>query len=421
MSERAASVAVVAVGDELLEGDHADTNSSAIARAVLEVGRSANRFLALRDDEELLAREIAELARSHGVVIVTGGLGPTLDDVTRHAVARAAGVPLVVSEEAREHVTGWFARAGRPMAASNERQALVPRGADVIANPRGTAPGFRISLGESTLFALPGPPREMSGMLEDAVLPWLAEHPVDEWARCARSFFLFDLAESVFADRVGAWMERSANPLIAVTAKAGVLSVRLVSRGSSLEEAESKLAERAAEFRARFAAHVFSEEFPDLAHALGRLLLDREITISLAESCTGGMIAAALTRVSGISAVFRESFVTYSNESKIERLGVPAELVRGHGAVSTEVAAAMASGAARASGARLTLAVTGIAGPTGGTPEKPVGTLCYATVLDGVIETHERRFTPAGRDAVREWATSLGLGLLWSRVRPRSV
>ncbi len=417
MSERASRVAVVAVGDELLEGDHADTNSSEIARAMLEVGRSAGRFLVLRDEEETLAREIAQLARTHGTVIVTGGLGPTLDDVTRHAVARAAGVPLVVSAEARTQVTEWFARAGRPMAESNERQALVPRGAAVIANPRGTAPGFCVAVGEATLFALPGPPREMRGMLEEAVLPWLAARPVDAWARCAGSFFLFDLSESLFADRVGAWMERSANPLIAVTAKAGVLSVRLVARGSTVDEARARLAERSEEFRARFAAHVLSEESADPALALGRVLLEHGITISLAESCTGGMVAAALTRVSGISAVFRESFVTYSNDSKLARLGVPAELVARHGAVSREVAEAMASGAARATGARVTLAVTGIAGPTGGTPEKPVGTVCYATALDGVVESQERRFPPAGRDQVRDWATSLGLGLLWLRVR----
>src|SRR6185503_16131877 len=164
MSERARSVAVVAVGDELLEGDHPDTNSPEIARALLTVGREARRFLVLRDDEETLARELLALCADHGAVIVTGGLGPTLDDVTRHAAARAAGVPLVRSAEALGWIRDWFARSSRPMAASNERQALVPEGAELIPNPRGTAPGFRVEFGGSALFALPGPPREMRGM-----------------------------------------------------------------------------------------------------------------------------------------------------------------------------------------------------------------------------------------------------------------
>jgi nicotinamide-nucleotide amidase len=416
MSERARSVAVVAVGDELLEGDHPDTNSSEIARAVLAVGREAQRFLVFRDDEELLARELVLLCREHGTVIVTGGLGPTLDDVTRHAAARAAGVPLVTSEKALGWIRDWFARSSRPMAASNERQALVPRGAALIPNPRGTAPGFRVDVGGSAVFALPGPPREMRGMLEESVLPWLAARPVDAWSRSARSFFLFDLAESAFADRVGAWMERSANPLITVTAKMGVLSVRMVASGSSAAAADAVLAARAAEFRTRFAEHLFSEESGELAFALGRELLARGVSVTLAESCTGGMVAAALTRCAGISSVFRQGYVTYADEAKTALLGVPRELLARFGAVSREVAEAMARGAAERACARLALAVTGIAGPSGGTSEKPVGLVCFATALDGAVESIERRFSPVGRDPVREWATNLALGLGWTRV-----
>lgn len=403
---------IVVVGDELLSGAHPDLDSPLIAARLPEVGRRVVRVVVVSDDEPAIAEAVADMARRVPLVLVTGGLGPTLDDVTRHGVASAAGFDLVHSEEALSQVTAWYARTGREMPGSNRRQALVPEGATVLANRCGTAPGFRCGVGEAEVFVLPGPPAELEDMLEHAVLPWLVEHPVTEQVFAIHRFHLVDLSESVFADSVGEWMERGANPRIGCTVKAGILTARLLARGSSQGEAEEVLARSVEAFRERFGAHLFSEESPDLAEVLGRHLLERGISVTTAESCTGGMVAAALTRVPGISAVLCEAVVAYADAAKSERLGVPEALLEAHGAVSEEVVAAMAAGAAQRAGARLALAVSGVAGPDGGSEDKPVGLVWFGICLDGKVTTHSRRWPPAGRERVRTWATSKGLSLL---------
>ncbi len=419
MTGAAASDAVelIAVGDELLAGTHPDLNSPELAQRLADLGRRVERVTVVGDGESEIERASTEAALRVPLVIVTGGLGPTLDDVTRQAVARAAGRPLVHSEEAWSQVVAWYERAARKMPDSNRRQALIPEGAAILPNRRGTAPGLRVAVGEAVLVALPGPPLEMGEMFERELAPWLAARPVGEGVRRVRRLHLIDLSESVFAERVGDWMARDANPLMAVTAKAGVLSVRLVARGACAEEAQELLDARRDELLERLGKHVFSEETGDLAQALGSELLARELTVALAESCTGGRIAAALTRIPGISGVFREGFVVYGNDAKVERLGVDPASIAEHGAVSPQVAEALARGAAERSGARLALGVTGIAGPGGGSPEKPVGLVWYGLALDGAVEVVERRWPDSGRDRVQEWATAKGLALLLEAAR----
>jgi nicotinamide-nucleotide amidase len=348
---------------------------------------------------------------------VTGGLGPTLDDVTRHAVARAAGVPLVSSAAALQGIRSWFERAGRGMPAANDRQALLPEGAELLPNERGTAPGFELALGASRILALPGPPAEMRAMLEAAVLPRLARLPAAGEVCLQHSLQLFDLSESLFADRVGSWMARDSNPLMGVTAKEGVLSVRIVARSARAADAEVLLAARVAEMRARFQEHLFSEEGRDLATVLGETLLAAGLRVALAESCTGGMVAARLTRVAGISRVFRRGWVSYSDEAKQEELGVAQALLEEHGAVSAEAARAMALGAAGRAGARLALSVTGNAGPEGGTERAPVGLVWFGTCVDGEAAAVSRRWPDAGRERIREWATNFALLTLLKAAR----
>ena len=408
---------IVAVGDELLAGAHPDLNSPHLASHLAEHGRHVVRVTVVADDEEAIAEAISDLADRAPLVIATGGLGPTLDDLTRHGAARAAGVPLVHSSEAWDQIRVWYARAGRDMPDSNERQALVPQAAEVLENPIGTAPGFRVPVGSSTLFVLPGPPAELAAMVERHLLPWLVANPVGHEAFGVRRFHLFDLSESVFADRAGGWMERGTNPLMGVTVKGGILSVKLVARGRDDAEVGRLLGESGAAFRERFGAHVFSETSPDIALAVGEELLARRLSVATAESCTGGLVAGALTRVPGISALFHEGFVTYSNEAKSARLGVSPELLAQHGAVSEEVAQAMARGVAERTGARLSIAVTGIAGPSGGSPEKPVGLVWFGLSLDGRSVTRSRRWPASGRDRVREWATAKALSLLLRAAR----
>jgi nicotinamide-nucleotide amidase len=263
--------------------------------------------------------------------------------------------------------------------------------------------------------ALPGPPRELFAVYEAELLPWLRARG---WAReplAGRRFYLFGIPESTFGERCGDWMAREADPLIGVTAREGVLTVALRARGPGADSL-ARLEQRAAEFRARFAAHVFSESEWELERALGRELLARSLRVTAAESCTGGLVLGLLTAVPGISSVLSEGFVTYADEAKQRRLGVAPELLARHGAVSREVAEAMAAGAARASGAELALAVTGIAGPEGGSAEKPVGLVWLATSLRGVVQSTERRFPPVDRDYIRRIAARTALFLGWQRV-----
>ena len=366
----------------------------------------------LGDDEEGLATLVREAAQRCAVIVITGGLGPTLDDVTRHALARAAEVELVEDAASALHLREWFESRGRAFAESNRRQALFPRTAEILPNPVGTAPGFCIRIARALVFALPGPPREMLRMLEDQVLPRVEAGVLVTTALARASFYLLGLPESGFADRAGAWMERTQNPLMGVTAHYGVLSVSLAARAEDCVAAERLLAQRVLEFRERFAEWIFSESDADPARALAALLFERELSVSVAESCTGGLVAAHLTNVPGISAVFGAGFVTYANQAKSALVGVEPALLAQHGAVSAPVAEAMARGAARAAGARCAVSVTGVAGPDGGSPQKPVGLVWFATAVDGAVHSEERRFALRDRELIREFAANTALDLL---------
>jgi nicotinamide-nucleotide amidase len=411
-TRRESAVALVGTGDELVEGRHVDTNSAEIARALIEAGLEPRRFTVLGDDEVALARTLLDLATDHGAILITGGLGPTLDDVTRHAVARAAGVELVRDDAALAGLHELFARRGRPFAESNARQALFPRGAVVLPNPNGTAAGFALEFAGTLVCALPGPPREMRPMLAGHVLPLLTERVAGLPCVERRMLHLYGIPEGAFADGAGAWMARDSNPIVGVTASGGRLSVSVRAEAPTRALAIGLADQRAAEVRERFAAWLFSEDDPDLSHVLGRALIARGVTVALAESCTGGLAAERLTRVPGISAVFEYGFVTYANRAKSDLLGVDAPLLAAHGAVSAPVAAAMARGAADRSGARLAVAITGIAGPGGGSAEKPVGLVWFGLAVDGVVTTEERRFLDLGRDLVREFAANTAFDLL---------
>lgn len=416
MSERARQAALVAVGDELVRGERRDANLPWLARRLERLGWRVVRAELAGDDEERLAATLDECLARHGLVVTTGGLGPTLDDVTRDAAARALGVPLEHDEEAWESIRAWWSGRGLEAPRSNARQARLPAGAERLPNAHGTAPGFLARRGEAWLAALPGPPREMQGVFEDALEARLAEVVPPGPARSRRELFLFGLSESLFAERAGAWMDRRANPRMGVLAGGGVLTLSIEAEAATPAEAQALADARAAEVRARFAAYLYSEEEPDLARVVGALLLERGLTVATAESCTGGLVAARLTDVPGISAAFREGFVTYSDEAKARTLGVPTETLERQGAVSRETALAMADGARERAGADLAVALTGIAGPGGGTPEKPVGLVWLAVAGLGAPEALERRFPARGRGWVRRWAAATALDLLRRRI-----
>jgi nicotinamide-nucleotide amidase len=409
---RRRSAALVASGDELVRGDTLDTNSSHLARRLLDLGWSVERFVILGDDEDGLTELVEDLVGDHALVIVTGGLGPTLDDVTRHALARASERQLVSSPHVIDEMRAYFESRGRPFATANERQALFPEGAEILRNPVGTAPGFLLEIRGAHVFALPGPPRELEVMLENEVVPRLSRLAPSPEAVANASFYLFGLPEGVFADQCGEWMSRGANPIIGVTARSGVLSARVRATGKDAGAAEAVLQARCVEFQTRFERWIYSRTESDVAFALGKELIAKAVSLTVAESCTGGLVAEQLTRVPGISAVFSAGFVTYANQAKTDLLGVDPELIRAHGAVSREVAEAMAKGAARRAGARLAVSVTGIAGPDGGTPEKPVGLVWFGLSRDGALSSEERRFAVRGRDLIREFAANTALDLV---------
>jgi len=413
--------AVVATGDELIGGMTVDLNTSVIARRLSEVGWTVERAVVLGDDEEELAATYVDLAARYPVVISTGGLGPTLDDVTREAAARAVGRPLELDRDSMTRIRAWFDGRGRAMAASNERQAMFPQGADVMPNELGTAPGFVSTLGQARLFVLPGPPREMLGMLTSELVPRLLELQVADGVLCGHTFHLFGLSESIFADEAGPWMDRGANPRMGVSAKLGILRIVLQARAAAEPEARELLTRRADEFRARFGDYVFSEDEPSLAAVVARELIARGLELATAESCTGGLVAGRLTDVPGVSAVFKQGFVTYSDEAKIERLGVRPETLRAHGAVSRETAEEMALGAARVAGADIAVSTTGVAGPGGGTDEKPVGLVWFATVLSGEVRAVERRFSGLPREAVRSLSVHTALDLIRRRLAEQAA
>ncbi|MFO0985062.1 MAG: competence/damage-inducible protein A [Planctomycetota bacterium] len=397
---------IVAVGAELLLGRRIETNSHTIQKALKHVGVRV-RFGSVVTDriDDVVAVLRAAIERSD-LVIVTGGLGPTADDVTRAAIARAADVPLEENAEAWRQIQEFFTRLQRPMPESNRLQALMPRGAIVLKNDRGTAPGVMLATRGRHVFAMPGVPAEMQVMLEQELVPRIGRL-VAQPALVERTLHLFGLPEAAAGEKIRHLMEAPPPTEVAITVHDGVISIAICGPA----ESRARVLEIAAEVRALFGSMIFGEDEDRLDQVVGRRLISTGTTIATAESCTGGMLAAQLTRVPGISAVFLEGAVTYSNAAKERALLLPAGLIEQHGAVSAEVAGAMASGIARVARADLGVGITGVAGPDGGTAEKPVGLVFVALALRGQLRVHELRLT-GGRDAVRLRATQNALNLI---------
>lgn len=418
MSTRAA---VLAVGDELLAGAHPDLNSPEIARQLAALGIPLVETRVVHDLRDRIRAAVTELAARAELVLVTGGLGPTLDDVTREGIADAAGVGLELSDVALAGLAKWFEGRGIDMVESNRRQALFPVGATMVANDVGTAPGFRIRIGAATVVSLPGPPRELRHVLAEEVVPWLVESGAARAPLAQHAFFLFDLPESVFAERAGDWMGRDARPRMGCSAKGGVLSIVLRAHAEGDDEASRvrarrELDERVEAFRERFADHVFSETEGRLEHVLVDALRARRLCVATAESCTGGGVANLITSVPGASDVFRRGFVTYDARAKAELLGVDTALLERHGAVSREVAEAMAEGVVAVTGADLGLAVTGVAGPDGDERENPVGLVWFATAFEGGVLSASRHYPAYEREWIRAIAARKAVHLGWRRL-----
>ncbi len=409
-------VALVSIGDELLAGAHPDLNAPFLARELGRLGLAVETVRVLPDREALLAGSLSGLVADHDLVITTGGLGPTEDDLTRHAVARALGVELEPRAEAWEHVVRLFAARDRVPTENNRRQELFPAGSKLLENRVGTAHGF---LGEAAggcwIASLPGPPRELGIVYPESLEPLLAERFGAAERLHAQSFTLSGIGESIFAERAGDWMQRSAADVargeleMGVSAREGFLVGTLRGRGARGAE---RLAERAARFAERFSEDLVYASGAEPEAELVAALTAAGRRLALAESCTGGLVAQRVTSVAGSSAAFTAGLVTYANEAKVQLLGVPAALIERHGAVSSEVAGAMARGAALKTGCDLACSITGVAGPGGGTEAKPVGLVCFGLVDGSHTWVLERRFPAGSRDRVRVFAANQAFELL---------
>lgn len=411
------SVELVAIGTELLLGQLVDTNTAFMAQRLAEAGIDVRRTHAVGDNVERIAAVIRDaLSRADGV-LTTGGLGPTVDDLTKEAVCSAFGLGIELYEPALQRMTELFARMGRPMPANNRKQAELPSGSRPLDNPNGTAPGFIAFDGAGKFAAcMPGVPREMKPMLVDRVVPFLRERLHADATIVTRVVHTIGLGESDLDKRIEDLFREGENPKIAVLAHDFRADVKIMAKAASLREAQAMIAPLEQEIERRLSGFVFGTDDDTPQSAIHALLQSQGRTIAVAESCTGGRIAAALTSVAGASQSFVGGIVAYDNSVKVGQLGVEHEVLERCGAVSEEVALQMAAGVRQRLGSGVALSSTGIAGPGGGSAEKPVGLVYFGYADASTARAWNFRFS-GDRDAVVHRATTAALNVLWNQLR----
>lgn len=382
------SAEILSVGTELLLGDIVNTDAAFISKKLAELGIPLYHHTVVGDNAERLEEALMLSLSRSDVVIMTGGLGPTCDDITKTVAASVFGLPLEEDKESRRAIENYFNNMGREMTENNLAQAMIPRGATAIPNHHGTAPGVRITgnveglKGERTVILLPGPPKELEPMFNESVMPYLKA--LSPYTIFSLNLHLCGIGESAAEQILRNVMEKSENPTVAPYASEGEVRIRITARGHDVSECETLCRRMAEEIKltevGKFVKAV-STSNDEPSEVLVRYMIDllrhRGMTIGFAESCTAGMISSKVGDIPGSSDVLWGGIVSYSNEVKMNVLGVPCEILKKHGAVSEECAAAMAEGARRVLGCDITVSVTGIAGPGGGSKEKPVGTVCF--------------------------------------------
>ena len=404
---------VLTIGTELLLGYTVDTNAAELGRALAAAGAEITRRTTVADRPEAIRAGVAEALDRAGFVITTGGLGPTRDDMTKTVVAELFGKRLVLDERLLAGIQARFDRLGRTMPAINRTQAEVPEGAVILPNARGTAPGLWVEdAGGRVVVLLPGVPREMRGLLVEEVLPRIvARQGGERRVVLSRTVRTTGVSESALAERVGP-IEPDIAPLtLAYLPSVQGVDLRVTAWGLELKDAEARLADVVRRLKAAVGEHGYGEEDADLAAVLLEALRTGRHRLAVAESCTGGMLAERITNIPGASDTFIGGVVAYADVIKTAALKVPLETLEAYGAVSEEAVRAMAEGAQRLFSADCTIAVTGIAGPGGGTPEKPVGTVWLAARVHTATRVLQR-VLPGDRDEVRRRAAQAGLDLL---------
>ncbi len=403
---------ILSIGDELVLGQTVDTNSAWLSQQLAAVGCDIVAHATVGDDQLACETAIRELSQRANVLVISGGIGPTEDDLTRQALAAVLDAPLERNAEWMEALETFFASRKRPMPEINKVQALIPRGATMLYNHAGTAAGIRATVGTCEVFSTPGVPKEMKAMFTRDVLPWVSEKTGGAVV-ASRTLHTFGLGESAVAEKLGPLMTRGRNPSVGTTVANGYVSLRLNVRAASREEGVRQLDDTEAACRGALADVIFGSGTDALPAAVGTMLkaAPGQPTVATAESCTGGLVAKMLTDVGGSSGYFHYGWVTYANTAKAEQLGVSESLLAQHGAVSEPVAIAMADGARSRANSTYALSLTGIAGPDGGTPDKPVGTVWIA--LASPTGTTARKFVmPGDREMVRDRSAKMALTML---------
>jgi nicotinamide-nucleotide amidase len=404
------SAEIIAIGSELLVPGFVDTNSVYLTRQLNEIGITVVMKSIVGDDETYLEQAVRGCIDRTPILITIGGLGPTEDDVTKKVVARVLQRQLVLDDEILAGIQKRFKARGAEMPANNARQALAPTGSDILENKNGTAPGLWINTDRNDVVLLPGPPSELEPMFENACVPRL-QKMAGTMALARRIFRTTGLMESALDARIAPIYQKYKNPVTTILAKPGQVEVRLTARGKTKEEAERLVQELGGQIEASLEEYIFARSETSLEEVVGMQLAMKQSTIAVAESCTGGMLAQRLTSVPGSSKYFLSGIVTYSNQSKIDLAGIPPLLLEMQGAVSEEVARGLAESVRAKIGATFGVGITGIAGPDGGSPEKPVGTV-HIAVAGPKGTVHRHLVFPGNRERIRSWSSQAALDLV---------
>ena len=404
-------VELISVGTEILLGNIVNTNAAFLSEKCAGLGLSCYYQSVVGDNEDRLCGTIRTALDRSDIVILSGGLGPTQDDLTKECVAKVLGKKLVLDEHSRQRIEDYLTGRGYNITENNWKQAYAPEGAIIIDNENGTAPGLIVPADGKHVLLLPGPPNELIPMFENQMVPYL--NGLEPGIICSTTVKLCGIGESLAETEILDIIESQTNPTVAPYAKTGEVHLRVTAKADNEEQAHKMMQPMIEELQKRFGKHVYTlDETVTLEKALVDICIERDLTIGTVESCTGGMISARLTNVPGVSGVLKNCFVTYSNKAKRKIVGVKKETLEKHGAVSKQVAKEMARGLAELYKVDVAIAVTGIAGPDGGSEEKPVGLVYIACHVCGVTTVKKYNFS-GNRNKIRE--TTVARALIQAR------
>lgn len=389
---------LISVGTEILLGEILNTDAQFLAAELSKIGVDVYHQVVVGDNAKRLKEALEQAYSRADVIIASGGLGPTPDDITKEVIADFCGEELVLHEESLKRMEDYFERMNRKMVKSNVKQAMMPKNAIVLKNNCGTAPGCIIEKDQKVVIMLPGPPSELTAMYKESVLPYLEKKAGEKLY--TKTFHIFGIGESAVAERFSEMMEKGTNPSLAPYAKTGEVHLRLAVKAKTPYEANEILEKASKELKDELGSFIYSEDGKSLNETAVSLLAKNKKTVSFAESCTGGLAAKMVTDVSGASSVLNESYITYANASKEKILGVKHKTIEENGVVSEQVAREMAEGVRRISGADIGVGITGIAGPTGATETKPLGLVYVAVSTEDETKAVELRLN-GNRDKIR--------------------